>query len=57
MESFTMAIEVFPDHVEFFVEGKPVGKPKTFDPDELKGRIGFVLQGGSAKFEDVRVRY
>jgi hypothetical protein len=56
MASFTLAIEVFPDHVEFFVDGKPVGKPKTFDPDELRGRIGVVLQGGRVTLRELRVR-
>ena len=54
--SFTLAIEVFPDHVEFFVNDKPAGKPKNFSPEELRGQIGVVLQGGTLTLREVRVR-
>jgi hypothetical protein len=56
MASFTLAVEVFPDHVECFVDGKPAGKPLFLDPDEIRGRIGFVIQAGTVTLREVRVR-
>jgi hypothetical protein len=54
---FTLRIEVFPDRVEFLVDGKSAGKPKSYDPEDLAGRIGFVVQGGQAKLSEIRVCY
>ncbi|MFN0007738.1 MAG: hypothetical protein ACKVXR_07505 [Planctomycetota bacterium] len=55
--SIEVRIEVAKDTVEFFLGGKSTGKPKPYDPEDLAGRIGFVVQGGEAKFRDVRVCY
>jgi hypothetical protein len=57
LKSFTLAIEVWPDRVQFFVDGKPAGKLTSYEPEDLRGRIGLLLQGGSATVSDVRVRY
>jgi Protein of unknown function (DUF1570) len=56
MKSFTLAIEVFPGRVEFFVDGKPAGKPMTLTVEEMRGKIGLVLQGGSLALRELRVR-
>ena len=56
MNSFTLAIEVFPGRVEFFVDGKPAGKPMTLTAEEMRGKIGLVLQGGSMTLRELRVR-
>jgi hypothetical protein len=56
MSSFSLAIEVYPDRVEFFVDGKPAGKPMTLTRDEVRGKIGLILQGGSMTLRELRVR-
>lgn len=55
--SIEVRIEVSKDSVEFFLGGKAAGKPKAYDPEDLVGKIGFVVQGGEAKIRDVRVCY
>jgi len=55
--SIEVRIEVGEGSAEFFLGGKSTGKPKKYDPEDLAGRIGFVVQGGEAKFRDVRVCY
>jgi hypothetical protein len=55
--SIEVRIDVREDSVEFFLGGKAAGKPKSYDPADLLGKIGFVVQGGEARIRDVRVCY
>ena len=57
MGSIQVRIEVFRDTAEFFLGGKSAGKPKKYDPEDLAGRIGFVVQGGTARIRDIRLCY
>ncbi|MCC7015004.1 MAG: hypothetical protein IT454_20745 [Planctomycetes bacterium] len=56
LESVTIAIDVAPEKTVFSVDGKVVHE-RAYLPDELAGRVGVVLQRGSAGFEGLRVRY
>lgn len=55
--SITVRIEVSKESAEFFLGGKSTGKPKKYDPEDLAGRIGFVVQGGQATVRDARLCY
>ena len=55
--SFVVTSEIHPEQAEFFVDGKSAGKPRAYKPDDLAGRIGFLVQGGTATISEVRVRY
>jgi hypothetical protein len=54
---FVVRIEVYPGRAEFFLDGKSAGKPKSYGPEELAGKIGFVAQGGEVTFSDLRLCY
>lgn len=56
LESLELAIDVAPEKTVFSLNGNVVHE-RPYAPDEVVGRVGFVLQGGSAAFEDLRVRY
>jgi tetratricopeptide (TPR) repeat protein len=54
--SLEIAIDVAPEKTSFSMNGKVVLE-RAYSPDELAGRVGLVLQNGSAGFEGLRVRY
>lgn len=55
--AIAVRIEVSRDSVEFFLGGKAAGKPKKYDPEDLAGKIGFVVQGGTTAIRAVRICY
>lgn len=55
-EKLALAIEVGPQECVFFVEEREVLR-RALSSDEISGRVGVVIQGGSAGFSDLRVKY
>jgi hypothetical protein len=55
-EPFQLALDVSPKGVVFFVDGEEVADHE-YSPEELRGRIGLVLQNAKARYSDMRFIY
>ncbi|MCY2960634.1 MAG: DUF1570 domain-containing protein [Planctomycetota bacterium] len=54
--SLKIAVEVRDDEAEFFFDDKSVAK-MTYQPGELRGKVGVVVSTGEIQVRDVRLRY
>lgn len=54
---FTLAVDIdSTGRVRYFANDIAIGE-RRFDPRSLRGRVGLLLEGGTATFRDLRIRY